>query len=554
MSSEPLNPSSFKILLDTPPKTQLALGHDLYATALQEIITQSDPRFAIGIFGGWGSGKTTLMEAIKARLDEARMVPVWFTAWRYEKEEHLIVPLLDIVREALVEWAAKHEQPNRAMETASTVGKAIRSLLSGFSMKIGLPGAMDLSFDANKALTEAARLRKAERDARVPRSFYHATFRALKEAFGAFIREDPSRRIVVFVDDLDRCMPANALEVLESMKLFFDLDGFVFVVGLDQKVVEMAVEARYAREGTLASMGDSPERRISGADYIKKIFQVPFSLFPVAVTEIDNFLESIIHEANLPPEQREDLRATVRPHLKFLVGDAGMNPREIKRYINAYTLLMKVRPYLDREVLLTLETIRNRLDWEKVQQALLTYRHVFIKQLGMQLAGMEPRALEQLDPELATLPPQFLSYLMEGRPGHPLLGQAQHIDQYIYAGEAIRSRTEFRASDVVRRVTELREPLRGAAMRPNPEALSEAHNQLSQVRSMIGALATRPDAFSQSILRCLEELEQNVDQLPPGGSELANTWAEKGGRETWLKTADTLIRRVVSSVLQWSRE
>jgi hypothetical protein len=46
------------------------------------------------------------------------------------------------------------------------------------------------------------------------------------------------RRVVVYVDDLDRCLPPSALEVLESMKLFFDLDGFVCVVGLDQQVIE----------------------------------------------------------------------------------------------------------------------------------------------------------------------------------------------------------------------------------------------------------------------------------------------------------------------------
>lgn len=52
-------------------------------------------------------------------------------------------------------------------------------------------------------------------------------------------------RVIVFIDDLDRCMAANALEILESMKLFFDMEGFVFVVGLDQAVIERAVTARY---------------------------------------------------------------------------------------------------------------------------------------------------------------------------------------------------------------------------------------------------------------------------------------------------------------------
>jgi predicted KAP-like P-loop ATPase len=58
----------------------------------------STPRFTIGIFGGWGTGKTTLMEMIQKRLQEANssdILVVWFDAWKYEKEKYLaIVPFI----------------------------------------------------------------------------------------------------------------------------------------------------------------------------------------------------------------------------------------------------------------------------------------------------------------------------------------------------------------------------------------------------------------------------------------------------------------------------
>jgi predicted KAP-like P-loop ATPase len=99
--------NNYQILLDVPSR-QPALDFDLYAVALKEIIEASNARFAIGILGGWGSGKTTLMQAIESQLNSDEIVTVRFSAWRYEKEEHLIVPLLDTLREALVEWAEKH--------------------------------------------------------------------------------------------------------------------------------------------------------------------------------------------------------------------------------------------------------------------------------------------------------------------------------------------------------------------------------------------------------------------------------------------------------------
>jgi len=77
-----------------------------------------------------------------------------------------------------------------------------------------------------------------------PQSLYVAAYRELKQAFED-LRARGVAKIVVFVDDLDRCLPDNALDVLESMKLFFDLLGFVFVVSLDETIVERAVRTRF---------------------------------------------------------------------------------------------------------------------------------------------------------------------------------------------------------------------------------------------------------------------------------------------------------------------
>ena len=176
-----------RLLLDVPSEKPV-LGVAPVARALRDIVVQSEPRFAVGIFGGWGSGKTTLMQAIETRLEDRNIVCVRFVAWRYEKEEHLIVPLLDAIREALVDWAARNDHDRAARETAATVGKVVRSILAGVSLQAGLPGAMKASFEANKSLQEYGRMRTEEQARRVPRSFYHASFMALKSAFEDFVR------------------------------------------------------------------------------------------------------------------------------------------------------------------------------------------------------------------------------------------------------------------------------------------------------------------------------------------------------------------------------
>ena len=82
-----------------------------------------------------------------------------------------------------------------------------------------MPGGTSVTVDPGKALDE---LSSAPEDAAAePQSLYYGAFEELSRAF-AEVQTAGLSRIIVFVDDLDRCLPERALTVLESMKLFFD--------------------------------------------------------------------------------------------------------------------------------------------------------------------------------------------------------------------------------------------------------------------------------------------------------------------------------------------
>ena len=87
-------------------------------------------------------------------------------------------------------------------------------------------------------------------------------------------------RLIVFVDDLDRCLPEQAIEVLEAIKLFLEVEGTVFVLGMDKEVVELGIQARY---GAMFHTGGiaRAELPISGDAYLQKIVQIPFHLPPL---------------------------------------------------------------------------------------------------------------------------------------------------------------------------------------------------------------------------------------------------------------------------------
>jgi hypothetical protein len=278
------------------------------------------------------------------------------------------------------------------------------------------------------------------------------------------------RRIVVFIDDLDRCLPLNALTVLESMKLFFDLEDFVFVAGLDQQVIERAIELRYAdpreppaepprnRAKADRSAGQTAAPKagvITGRDYIKKIFQVPFGLPPVDRGELDDLVSRLVEARGLYAAQKKDLTGRILDHLNFFSDE--INPREIKRLINAYTLQAKLMSLklskrragakVDLDTILALQVIAFRPDWERIWRRLEADPVGFVSRLKQGLKQTETQPGDTVWVDGEPLPPRLVGYL-KGPAKHLLTneelkvylssGQASHIsDPLILQAQAI---------------------------------------------------------------------------------------------------------------------
>ena len=511
--------NQFQIILDVPAKSP-ELNFGQFGNAFRDIIEGSEPRFSIGIFGGWGAGKTTLMTAIRDRLDPAKCVAVDFSAWRYEKEEHLIIPLLDVVRNSLNQWAeTQRSQKIKKVvrKTASVIGGVTESILRGITIKGGIPKLLDLPFDANKTLTAAREWTEEEARRLAPRSFYFASFESLKDCFAEFHKASGGARIVVFIDDLDRCLPESALEVLESMKLFFDFDGFVFVVGLDQQVVEWCIDNRYAEYQVL----DTDDGfRIRGADYIKKIFQVPFTLPPVAQVEAETLLNAVIENVALHEDQIDDLRIRLRPHLEFLLENGSTNLRDIKRFLNSYTLIMKVHAGLDPDVVVALQTLAFTPDWREAFDAIRVYGDELMVEIGNMIGGND-HCIGEIAPELGSIPLSFERYLQPGAPGQVLL-TTNDLAMYINLATSATaadvdgaSGYSFQYLDLLRNVAKARRAASEARTSLSYERLFERLQVTRDNIRSIYSMAQEMPGFggANSLLYTIEDLGNRVDQI-----------------------------------------
>lgn len=553
--ADPDIPESFrKVLLDSPTTTPV-LGFDDIGRAFAAIITESQPQFAIGIFGGWGSGKTTLMKAIKSALPADTVVCVDFNAWRFEREPQLLVPLLDTIRAALVRWAEPKGQRRRekVRSIATRVGRVVRALATGLSAEVGLPGAAKVKYDVGTALDALSPPGEPE----TPQSLYVAAFLELERAFSELSASGVTR-VVVLVDDLDRCLPSNALDVLESMKLFFDLPGFVFVVGLDEDVVERAIRAKFtslddrtdANEFSTPESAATPVSQRLGREYVKKIFQLPYSLPTMKPQQLDQLLESMYSEVGLEDTQVDDLRRRVRPYLRYVAVEGRVNPREVKRFINAYTLQTLIRPKLDPDTVLALQTIAFRYDWEALYEGILADSAFFVDALRRYRRGEERGefTFDDLSPRLEALPPDLASYLRSSL-AEPLIRHST-LDVYLSSIQSTRGRVRPQELDAYRKIGRLRRQIRDALLQePIPSAMFTTI--ADSTREVMSAISDLGKERSYGIERYRERMAQVLDEiaeeLEPSPSEAISMSSAARSAQN-LRTLLTQLQREVENV------
>ena len=138
------------------------------------------------------------------------------------------------------------------------------------------------------------------------------------------------QKIIVFVDDLDRLRPQQAVELLEAMKNFLDLKNCVYVLAIDFDIVSQGLNAKF----DLRMQRDSLEAKTQR--FFDKIIQVPFKM-PIERYHAPKFIEKMLENIRSDTDQASD---TLNLYKELIVNSVGMNPRTIKRLLNRLQLLV----------------------------------------------------------------------------------------------------------------------------------------------------------------------------------------------------------------------
>lgn len=364
------------------------------ADTVAEIIIQANGRpISIGVSGAWGVGKSSMIKLIRRALDgrKGAFIFVEFNAWLYQGYDDARAALLEVIATTLTAEAEKRktglDKARELMRRVNWLRAAKLTASSALALALGVPpiglvgevyqsvrnlavgGGNDKALEgacetAEKVGYELEGIFRPRPEASPPKEIH-----AIRETFEQVLAK-LDVKIVVLIDDLDRCLPPTTISTLEAIRLFLFLQNTAFVIAADDSMIKHAVRSHF--NGVDDAMV---------INYFDKLIQLPIRVPPLGTQEVRAYLMLLyVENSTLSDPDKESIRAkvceqlaktwrgcrvdraflqTTHPELptdlvsRFDAADrlaplmttanqiAG-NPRLIKRFLNALSIRMAI--------------------------------------------------------------------------------------------------------------------------------------------------------------------------------------------------------------------
>lgn len=278
------------IVADNETAVDLLYYEPVARTVVRLVNEKSDEPLSVGIHGDWGAGKSSvLMMVEEAFAEHERVLCVRFNGWLFQGYEDAKAVLIETIVDELLRCRSGNtkvvDQAKKVLRRVDWMKFARKAGSYGITAFTGIPTPETLSdlrtaaaalvdkgkeIDASdlEAVVEGASacLKEAEPET-APQQMH-----AFREEFAELLSRADIDRLVVLVDDLDRCLPETAIETLEAIRLFLFVPRAAFVIAADEGMIEYAVRQHFP-DLPVAS-GPATYAR----NYLEKLIQVPFRL------------------------------------------------------------------------------------------------------------------------------------------------------------------------------------------------------------------------------------------------------------------------------------
>ena len=381
------------IVADNETAIDLLYYQAVARTVVRVVAEESHEPLSVGVHGDWGAGKSSVLMMVEEAFEgRERILCVRFNGWLFQGFEDAKAVLIETVVDELLRKRPKRrrlaDQAERVLRRVDWMKVARKASAYGISLATGIPHPetiKDLGAAARAVLAKGGEgataenlatlvggsndfLREVEEDS-APEQMH-----AFRAEFEELLQRADIDRLVVLVDDLDRCLPEIAIETLEAIRLFLFVPRAAFVIAADEGMIEYAVRQHFP--DLPVTTGSTTYAR----NYLEKLIQVPFRLPSLGYAETriyvtlllvlndcgeesDEFSEIVVLARKLlrrpwkgpgldrtaigeavgsvpqAVERALELSGRIAP---ILADGARGNPRQIKRFINTMMLRLAI--------------------------------------------------------------------------------------------------------------------------------------------------------------------------------------------------------------------
>jgi predicted KAP-like P-loop ATPase len=274
----------------------------------------------VGIYGDWGSGKSSLMRMMRSEIEKGedkKTMAIHFNGWLFESYDDAKSALMGTI---LDEIASKRDLGSKAKELFSKlvrkvdlmrlsvgIGKYVAAHALAGDLGVVLAGVTDIPAVA-KVIAEHAKdvsaedIEKLIKQNDTKQTDVRMAIRDFHQDFNELLKESGIETLVVFIDDLDRCNPETVIDIFEAIRLFLFVPNSVFVIAADEDLMRYAVSTKFP---------GFQERPGIGRDYLEKLIQYPVKVPPLGKSEIENYIKLLfVNSPKVTKEQFEEIRTT----------------------------------------------------------------------------------------------------------------------------------------------------------------------------------------------------------------------------------------------------
>lgn len=272
----------------------------------------------IGLYGDWGSGKSSLMKLALKKIEEknsksrkekdsVKALCIEFNGWLFEGYEDTKTSLCGAILDALADEERFSKEVTdyakaliKKIDFKKILGKGVKYGLD-FFLTGGIGALTDLTLSSvlSAIKTNAGEIQakdiedtlsKLKKDEKT-----RTEIKNFRDEFKELLKKSKVENVVVFIDELDRCLPDTVLEVFEAMRLFLFVEGMSFVIGADERLIQYSIKSKYK---------EVPGNNLDiGKEYLEKVIQYPLYIPQLTQAEVNQYVACLLLRQTLTDEK-----------------------------------------------------------------------------------------------------------------------------------------------------------------------------------------------------------------------------------------------------------